>query len=165
MRSQSPSKSAGKDRWTFIVLTYSRIFVKKRGPKFWKNQCLNLVVNLDRKDIKGSFCSRTFLLKLLITLNGMMRDAYVRRPWDDAPSKRMIAMLVQCNDKMFYAPLKWCLWPDAIATMLTQFCIHYDATMMMLLTDACMRCICMMHIWISWYAHSLMRIPYPFSRD
>ena len=68
---------------------------------------------------------------------------------NDAPSRCMIAMLVQCNDKMFYAPLKWCLCHDAIATMLTQFCIHYDATMMMLLTDACMKCISMMHIWIS----------------
>ena len=72
MRSQSPSKSAGKDRWINLVLTYSRIFVKKRGPKFWENQGLNLVVNLDRKDIKVSFCSRTFLLKLLIKLNNMM---------------------------------------------------------------------------------------------
>ena len=78
MRSQSPSKSAGKDRWIILVLTYSRIFVKKRGPKFWENQGLNLVVNLDRKDIKVSFCSRTFLLKLLIRLNSMMQDAYAR---------------------------------------------------------------------------------------
>ena len=70
---------------------------------------------------------------------------------NDAPSRCMIAMLVQCNDKMFYAPLKWCLWPDAIATMLTQFCIHYDATMMMLSTDACMRCISMMHTCMSWW--------------
>ena len=77
MRSQSPSKSAGKDRWTIIVLTYSRIFVKKRGPKFWKNQWLNLVVNLDRKDIKVSFCSRTFLLKLFIISICMMQDAYI----------------------------------------------------------------------------------------
>ena len=76
MRSQSPSKSAGKDRWINLVLTYSRIFVKKRGPKFWENQGLNLVVNLDRKEIRVSFCSRTFLLKLLIKLNSMMRDAY-----------------------------------------------------------------------------------------
>ena len=78
MRSQSPSKSAGKDRWIILVITYSRIFVKKRGPKFWENQGLNLVVNLDRIDIKGSFCSRTFLLKLLIKLNNMMRDAYAQ---------------------------------------------------------------------------------------
>ena len=78
MRSQSPSKSAGKDRWIILVLTYSRIFVKKRGPKFLENQGLNLVVNLDRKDIKVSFCSRTFFLKLLIKLNIMMRDAYAR---------------------------------------------------------------------------------------
>ena len=49
MRSQSPSKSAGKDRWIILVLTYSRIFVKKRGPKFWENQGLNLVVNLIEK--------------------------------------------------------------------------------------------------------------------
>ena len=55
MRSQSPSKSAGKDRWINLVLTYNRIFVKKRGPKFWENQGLNLVVNLDRKDIKVNF--------------------------------------------------------------------------------------------------------------
>ena len=40
---------------------------------------------------------------------------------NDAPSRCMIAMLVQLNDKMFYAPLKWCLWDDAIAMMLTQF--------------------------------------------
>ena len=80
MWTQSPLKSGEMDRWTIIVLTYSRIFVKKRGPKFRKNQCLNLVVNLDRKDIKVSFCSRTFLLKLLIKLNSMMRDAYARRP-------------------------------------------------------------------------------------
>ena len=78
MRSQSPSKLVEKDWWTILVLTYSRIFVKKRGPKFWENQGLNLVVNLDRKDIKVSFCSRTFLLKLLIKLNIMMRDAYAR---------------------------------------------------------------------------------------
>jgi len=78
MRSQSPSKSAGKDWWIILVLTYSRIFVKKRGPKLWENQGLNLVVNLDRKDIKVSFCSRTFLLKLLIKLNNMMRDAYAQ---------------------------------------------------------------------------------------
>ena len=78
MRSQSPSKSVGKDWWTILVLTYSRIFVKKRVPKFWESQGFNLVVNLDRKDIKVSFCSRTFFLKLLIKLNIMMRDAYAR---------------------------------------------------------------------------------------
>ena len=65
---------------------------------------------------------------------------------NDASSRYMIAMLVQCNDEMFYTQLKWCLCHDAIATMLTQFCIHYDAMMTMLLTDACMRCISMMHI-------------------
>ena len=65
---------------------------------------------------------------------------------NDASSRCMIAMLVQCNDKIFYVQLKWCLLHDAIAMMLTQFCIHYDATMMMLSTDACMRCISMMHI-------------------
>ena len=78
MRSQSPSKSAEKDWGIVLVITYSRIFVKKRGPKFWENQGLNLVVNLDRKDIKVSFCSRTFLLKLLIKINNMMRDTYAR---------------------------------------------------------------------------------------
>jgi len=61
MRLQSPSKSAGKDRWIILVLTYSRIFVKKRGPKFWKNQGLNLVVILDRKDIKVSFLLKDIL--------------------------------------------------------------------------------------------------------
>ena len=63
---------------------------------------------------------------------------------NDASSRGMIAMLVQCNNEMFYAQLKWCLWHDAIATMLTQFCIHCDATMMMLLTDAFMKCINLM---------------------
>ena len=57
-------------------------FAEKRGVKSWKNQMFNLVVNLDRKDIKVSFCSKTFLLKLLIILNGMMRDAYARWPWE-----------------------------------------------------------------------------------
>ena len=65
---------------------------------------------------------------------------------NDASSRCMIAMLVQCNDEMFYTQLKW---HDAFAMMLTQFCIHYDATMLMLLTDACMKCISMMHIWMS----------------
>ena len=65
MRSQSPSKSAGKDRWINLVLTYSRIFVKKRGPKFWKNQGLNLVVNLDRQDIKGEFLLKDILAKIV----------------------------------------------------------------------------------------------------
>ena len=82
MRTQSPPKSAEKDRWTILVPTYSRIFAEKRGSKSWKNQFLNLVVNLDRKDIKVSFCSRTFFLKLLIKLNSMMRDAYARWPWE-----------------------------------------------------------------------------------
>ena len=68
---------------------------------------------------------------------------------NDASSRCKIAMLVQCNDEMFYTQLKWCLLHDAFATMLTQFCIHYDAMTMMLLTDACMRCISMMHIWMS----------------
>ena len=40
---------------------------------------------------------------------------------NDASSRCMIAMLVQCNDKMFYVQLKWCLLHDAIAMMLTQF--------------------------------------------
>ena len=63
---------------------------------------------------------------------------------NDASSRCKIAMLVQCNDEMFYTQLKWCLLHDAFATMLTQFCIHSDATMMMLLMDACMKCISMM---------------------
>ena len=68
---------------------------------------------------------------------------------NDAPSKRMIAMLVQCNDKIFYVQLKWCLLHDAIAMILTQFWIHYAATIMMLLMDACTRWISMIHTWMS----------------
>jgi len=68
---------------------------------------------------------------------------------NDASSRCMIAMLVQCNDKIFYVQLKWCLLHDAIAMMLTQFCIHYAATIMMLLMDACTRWISMMHTWMS----------------
>ena len=41
----------------------------------------------------------------------------------DASSRCMIAMLVQCNDEMFYA-IEMVLMTDAIATMLTQFCMH-----------------------------------------
>jgi len=74
MGSQSPSKLTEKDRWTILV----EDFTEKRGSKSRKNQFLNLVVNLDRKDIKVSFCSKTFLLKLLIKLNSMIRDAYAR---------------------------------------------------------------------------------------
>ena len=50
----------------------------------------------------------------------------------DVSSRCMIAMLVQCNDKMFYTQMKWYLWHDTIATMLTQICKDDDAL------DGCM---------------------------
>ena len=113
MGSQSPLKSAGKDRWTILVLTYSRIFSEKRGSKSWKNQFLNLVMNLDRKDFKVSFCSRTFLLKLLIKLNGMMRDAYARCTLE----------MYDCNA----GTMQWRNVLYAIEMVLITRCICHDA--------------------------------------
>ena len=39
---------------------------------------------------------------------------------DDATMKYMIAMVLQRNDGMFNAQMKWCMRHDAIAMMLTQ---------------------------------------------
>ena len=158
MWTQSPSKSAGKDRWTILVLTYSRIFSEKRGSKSWKNQFLNLVVNLDRKDIKVSFCSRTFLLKLLIKLNGMMRDAYARWPWEWC-----ILEMYDCNA----GAMQWRNVLYAIEMVLMTRCNCHDAdsilhTLWCNDDDALDGCMYEIH---EHDAHSAMRIPYLFSRD
>ena len=136
----------------FSTLKAPGLHSLQQESKFWKNQCLNLVVNLDRKDIKVSFCSRTFLLKLLIKLNNMMRDACAQWPWEWCTLETY-----DCNASAIQwwnfshanemVNMTWCNCHDADSL----FCIHYGATMLMLLTDACMRCISMMHIWISWW--------------
>ena len=89
MYTQSPSKSAVQDQLTIPVLAHSRILQRREvlsfstnmnQGDFLKNQILNLVVNLDRKEIKvsfkelgetkkkghqGKFFSRIFLLDIV----------------------------------------------------------------------------------------------------
>ena len=60
---------------------------------------------------------------------------------NDALLRCMIAMMVQHEDGVFHARVKWCIWHDAIAMMLAQWCIHQDARMTMLATYARKRCI------------------------
>ena len=69
---------------------------------------------------------------------------------NDALWRCMIAMIVQHEDGVFHAQMKWRIWHDAFAMMLVQWCIHHDAKMMMLLMYACMRCISMMRTHMSW---------------
>ena len=74
-----------------LVLVHSRILQSREVLNFsnktsinqvasWEGsnfEILNLVENLDRKDIKVSVCSRIFLLNIIYYLSYMMQDACV----------------------------------------------------------------------------------------
>jgi hypothetical protein len=82
----------------------------------------------------------------------------------DALLRCMIIMMMQHEDEGSHARPRWCIWHNVIAMMLTEWCIHYDARMMMLVMYARRECI--KH---DAYPQELMmhgtRALQPFSRD